>query len=141
MTAEVISFKTKDTSAQDIEVIKTFLRNINAVESYNFFFLDATRSANNTTLEIMTWEKYINELRESVLQSITASHKDNIKEFLTMVNGVDDLCYGGLVGVAFSCHIGTNIVINWSFMLCKLHDDKYIIRDLVRNGKRIIVRG
>ena len=63
MTAEVISFKAKDTSAQDIEVIKTFLRNINAVESYNFYFLDATRDTINTTLEILAWENSIKELR------------------------------------------------------------------------------
>ena len=141
MTAEVISFKAKDTSAQDIEVIKTFLRNINAVESYNFYFLDATRDTINTTLEILAWENSIKELRETVLKSSADSAKDKLKEFLTMTNGIETLPYGGLVGVAFSCHIGTNIIINWSFMLCKLSDDKYIIRDLVRNGKRVIVRG
>lgn len=141
MNAEVISFKTKDTSAQDLEVIKKFMLGINSVESYNFFYLDATRDTINTTLEIQKWELALLDLNKSVIDSIAVSPKEKIKEFMSMVNGVNDLAYGGLVGVAFNCQIGTNISIHWSFMLCKLHDDKYIIRDLIRNGTRIIVRG
>lgn len=141
MTAEVISFKIKDTYAKDVEDIKYFLQTINAIESYNFYFLDAARDTINTTLETMAWENSINEMRESVLQSILASPKERIKDFMSLINGVDTLGNGGLIGVAFSCHVGANIIINWSFMLCKLHDEKYIIRDLMRNSKRIIVRG
>ena len=141
MNAEVISFKPKDTSTQDIEVIRKFANGISANDSFNFFFLDATKDEINRALEYTVCCKAVEHLVNNILVDVESSTKENINGFSTMCRNVEDLAYGGIVGVGFEVTNTYNEKTIWSFMLCKLGDDKYIIRDLVCNGKRIIVRG
>lgn len=141
MTTEVISFKPKDTSAQDIEVISKFANGISANDSFNFFFLDATKDDINRALEYSAWCRAVNHLVLNILTDVKSSTKENIKSFSELCRNVEGLEYGGIVGVGFEVTNADNEKTIWSFMLCKLGDHKYIIRDLICNSKRIIVRG
>lgn len=141
MTAEVISFKTKDTSAKDKEVIEAFVESISTIESYNFFYLDAMKDDINTMLETQRWEKAISNMRISILRDILDSTPVQVNAFATLVRNIGDTPIGGIAGVAFDSNDKEGVSTVWSFMLCKLSPNTYIIRDLIRDGMRIIVRG
>lgn len=141
MGAEVISFKPKDNLAEEKEVINNFIDGLSPMESYNFFFLDATKDTINTTLEITQWQNAVTDLKYSIKYGLLSTSPENLKGFASMCRSIEDLIYGGIIGVGFESQSADGEVDNWSFMLVKLSDYKYIIRDLIRNGKRIIVRG
>lgn len=140
MNAEVISFKSKN-KEQDTEVINRFVDGVSFMESYNFFYLDATRDEINTTLEIQKWQNAITDMKFGIKLGILSSQPATIAEFAKMCKGIEELVYGGIIGVGFECYTERDGITKWSFMLVKLADHKYIIRDLFKNGKRIIIRG
>lgn len=142
MTAEVISFKAvpKDTSAQDIEVIKNFADGIASAESYNFFYLEATTSTVNIELEMVKWARAVADLQYQIVERLPHGTKQSIKQFADMCREIVKMENGHLVGVGVEVTNATGEDIVWTFMLCKAHEGKYLIRDLICNGRRILVR-
>lgn len=142
MTAEVISFKAvpKDTSAQDIEVIKNFADSIAVVESYNFFYLEATTNPVNIELEMVTWARAVADLQYQIVERLPHGTKQSIKQFADMCREILNMENGHLVGVGVEVTNAMGEDIVWSLMLCKAHEGKYLIRDLICNGRRILVR-
>lgn len=143
--SDIISFKAKQPIPDDNSIARDFIEKININDSYALFYQQPMDNLTKINIERGKFELAYYRLKESLLYTFDNDSPDKLASLTASIKSIEkSLPVGAMVGMVFELKAPMDTVRGhsediWTLTLFK-NDHGFLIRDLIHNGLRCVVR-